>query len=84
MSSYSLELPIELVNEAKKIASDRNVEWEKWLVSAIQERIQSEHSFEIIRSYADRFDAEAVAAVLAKVPDVPPMPGDELYQEDIR
>lgn len=73
MSSYSLELPIELVNEAKKMASDRNIGWEQWLVSAIQERIQSEHSFDIICSYADRFDPEAFDAVMAKVP------GDELW-----
>jgi Putative addiction module component len=32
----------------------------------------------IVRHYAARADYAAFDAVMAKVPDVPPMPGDEL------
>lgn len=55
-----------------------------YCIELLSKLIEVYLSFGIISWYADRFDAEAVAAVLAKVPDVPPMPGDELYPEDMR
>jgi hypothetical protein len=50
----------------------------KWLLAAIQERVEAEQSFQMLRSYRDRLDLEAFDAVMAKVPDVEPIEGDEL------
>jgi hypothetical protein len=86
MSSSSFPLPTPLLDEVKRIASDRKISWEQWLLVAIQERVQAEQSFQVLRSYGDRLDLEAFDAVMAKVPDVEPIPilggvaneGDEL------
>jgi hypothetical protein len=58
--------------------ADRKVSWEQWLLIAIQERVDAEQSFQVLRSYSDRVDLAAFDAVMAKVPDVEPMEGDEL------
>jgi hypothetical protein len=55
------------------LLSDRKVSWEQWLLVAIQERVQAEQSFQVLRSYGDRLDLEAFDAVMAKVPDVEPI-----------
>jgi hypothetical protein len=63
-----------------KIAmADRKVSWEQWLLIAIQERVDAEQSFQVLRSYSDRVDLAAFDAVMAQVPDVEPIEGDELY-----
>jgi hypothetical protein len=44
----------------------------------LSEKAVAEQSFELMQSYAARVDYAAFDAMMAKVPDVPPMPGDEL------
>ncbi len=44
----------------------------------LSEKVDADQSFEVMRAYAARVDYAAFDAVMAKVPDVPPMPGDEL------
>jgi hypothetical protein len=78
MSFSSFPLPTPLLDEVKHIASDRQISWEQWLLSVIQERVEAEQSFQLLRSYSDRLDLEAFDAVMAKVPDVKPIAGDEL------
>jgi hypothetical protein len=50
----------------------------KWLLVAIQSWGEAEPSSQVLRSYSDRLDLEAFDAVMAKVPDVEPIEGDEL------
>jgi hypothetical protein len=78
MSSSSFSLPTQLLDQVKRRASDRQIPWEQWLLLAIQERVEAEQSFQVLRAYADRVDFQAFDAVMAKVPDIEPMPGDEL------
>jgi hypothetical protein len=78
MSFSSFPLPNPLLDEVKRIASDRQISWEQWLLTVIQERVEAEQSFQVLRSYSDRLDLEAFDAVMAKVPDVEPVAGDEL------
>ena len=67
MSSSSFPLLTPLLNEVKRIASDRKISWEQWLLTAIQERVDAEQSFQVLRSYGDRLDLEAFDAVMVKV-----------------
>jgi hypothetical protein len=78
MSSSVFPLPTPLLDQVKRLAADRQIPWEQWLLLAIQERVEAEQSFQVLRGYADRVDLAAFDAVMAKVPDVEPMPGDEL------
>jgi predicted transcriptional regulator len=78
MNAYSLELPNELLDQVQRLASKHQLSLEQWLLLAISEKVNAEQSFEVMQSYAARADYAAFDAVMAKVPDVPPMPGDEL------
>lgn len=40
--------------------------------------MDAEQSFQVLRSYNDRLNLVAFDAVMAKVPDVEPIAGDEL------
>ncbi|MEM6597290.1 MAG: CopG family transcriptional regulator [Cyanobacteria bacterium P01_C01_bin.69] len=78
MSAYSLELSPELTAEAQKLATENQVPLSQWLTSAISAKIEAEKTRRLLESYAKKADYEKFDAVLARVPDVPPMEGDEL------
>lgn len=78
MSAYPLELPAELLEEAQKLATEKKVPLSQWITSAINAEIAAEKARQKIEDYMQNVDYEKFDAILARVPDVPPMEGDEL------
>ncbi len=78
MSAYPLELPAELIEEAQKLASKNQMSLEQWLISAIDAKIAVEKTRQLLQSHAQNADYAKFDALLAKVPDVPPVEGDEI------
>jgi hypothetical protein len=78
MSSYSLQLPNDLMEVVQRLAVEKQLSLQEWLLATIEEKVDNEQSLKMLQSYAARVDEAAFDAVMAKVPDVPPMPGDEL------
>ena len=78
MSSYSLEIQASLIEEAKKIADKKQVSLSQWIVSMIQAEIEAEKARERIERYLKKADYDKFDAIMARVPDVPPMEGDEI------
>ena len=78
MSTYSLDLPPELIEKAEKIANKSQIPLSQWVASAISARIEAEKTKQLFAEYAKEADDAVFDAVLARVPDVPPIEGDEI------
>jgi hypothetical protein len=78
MSTYPLELPIELLEEAQKLATENQIPLAQWLMSAISAKIEAEKARTLLASYAQNADYTQFDAILARVPEGPPIKGDEL------
>lgn len=78
MSTYSLELPSDLLEEAKKLATDSQVPLSQWVISAINAQIEAEKTRRLFEDYAKKADDSIFDAVLARVPDTLPVEGDEI------
>lgn len=78
MSNYSLDLPAELLEKTEKIATENQMPLSQWIASAINARIEAEKTKKLFEEYAKKADDAVFDAVLAHVPDVPPMEGNEI------
>ncbi|KYC38391.1 CopG family transcriptional regulator [Scytonema hofmannii PCC 7110] len=78
MSSYPLQLPEELMQEVRRLAEVNQVTLEQWLLVAIERHVAAEQSLRHLRLAAQAADYDRFDRILARVPDVNPMPGDEL------
>jgi predicted transcriptional regulator len=78
MSSYSLNLSSELLKEVQQLAEENRLSLDQWLLSAIAHKIETERNRKLFESYSEKADRVKFNAILARVPDVPPIPGDEL------
>lgn len=78
MSTYPLELPTELLEEAQKLAAEHRMPLSQWMMSAIRAKIEAEKTRHLLQSYVQNADYAKFDALLARVPDVPPVEGDEL------
>lgn len=78
MSTYPLELPNELLAEAQKLAAENQIPLAQWLMSAINAKIEAEKARTLLASYAQNADYTQFDAILSRVPEVPPIEGDEL------
>lgn len=78
MSSYPLQLPEELMQEVRRLAEVNQVPLEQWLITAIKRHVAAERSLSYLWQAAQAADYDRFDQILARVPDVNPMPGDEL------
>jgi predicted transcriptional regulator len=78
MSSYSLNLSSDLLEEVQQLAEADRLSLDQWLLSAIAQKIEAERTRKLFQSYAEKADVTKFNEILARVPDVPPIPGDEL------
>ncbi|MBD2775371.1 CopG family transcriptional regulator [Iningainema tapete] len=78
MSSYPLQLPEELMQEVRRLAQMNQVPPEQWLIAAIKRHVAAEQSLSHLWLAAKSADYDRFDQILARVPDVNPMPGDEL------
>jgi predicted transcriptional regulator len=78
MSSYSLNLPNELLEEIQQVAQASQLSMDQWVLNAIAQKLESEKTQQLFQRYAQQADFERFDQILARVPDVEPIPGDEL------
>ena len=78
MRLNSMDLPDALFEEARVMAESAQVSLEEWIAAAIVQKLEWEKTRGVFRRYAAKADFARVDALMARVPDVQPLPGDEL------
>ena len=81
MNNYPLRLPEHIMAQAKTLAMDSGTSLNQFLGSIVAERIGELKAMAEIERRIARADIVAVRAILAKVPDRPPLPGDEIIAD---
>ena len=77
--SYPLKLPASLKAAAARLAKEDGVSLNQWITVAIAQKIGAvETSSEFFRRRADRATGKGFMRLLEKVPDLPPVEGDEI------
>ena len=80
MNKFVVELPAELQPEVARHASQKPGGEAAWVADAVREKLEAYKQLDYLESRAARGNREAYQRVLAKVPAVEPMPGDERPQ----
>ena len=78
MSALSLRLPDSIHRHIKEIAKKEGVSINQFISSAVSEKVSALLTEDYLNERAKRADRYALKEVLKKVPDRPPLPGDEL------
>jgi hypothetical protein len=78
VSSYPLQLPEDLLTEVQQLAAANQTPIDQWLLEAIAEKVGAERSVRLMQECAKKADYDRFDQILARVPDVEPIPGDEL------
>jgi hypothetical protein len=86
MRLNSMDLPDALFEEARVMAESAQVSLEEWISGGmadgrsltIAQKVEWEKTRGVFRRYAAKADVARFDALMARVPDVEPMPGDEL------
>ncbi len=78
MSALSLRLPNSLHRHIKEIAQQEGVSINQFISSAVSEKISAIMTEEYLEQRAKRADRKKFKVILDKIPDRPPIPGDEL------
>ena len=71
-------MPDILIEEVKELAAKQNATVDQIVSHALAAQVSAWRTRESIASRAKRVDWQKVDDILARVPDVPPPPGDEL------
>lgn len=77
MSALNLRLPNSVHRHIRKISTQDGVSINQFIVSAVSEKISALTTEELIESRAGRARKGAFRRVLNRVPNRPPMEGDE-------
>lgn len=78
MTNYSLSIPNELLEEIHQLAEENEMSLNQWLLSAITDKINATRTQRLLDHYARQGNEAHFQQILARVPDVPPLPDDEL------
>jgi hypothetical protein len=78
MRLNSMDLPDTLLEEARVMAESAQVSLEEWISGAIAHKVEWEKTQGVFRQYAAKADFARFDEMMARVPDVEPLPGDEL------
>ncbi|MEO1685145.1 MAG: CopG family transcriptional regulator [Cyanobacteria bacterium J06631_12] len=78
MSIYHLDIPPELLAEAEKLATENQMSLSQWVASAISAPIEAEKTKRLLEEYARKADYDKFDDIMARVPDFPPIEGDEI------
>ena len=78
MSTLSLRLPDSLHKRVRDLAQQEGISINQFVSTAVAEKMAALMTVDYLDERAKRGSREKVLAVLAKVPDVAPEPGDEL------
>jgi hypothetical protein len=77
MNGFVVELPPELQAEVARRASQESGGESAWVADAVRERLAACAQLEYLEARAARGSRDAYERVLAKVPAIEPVPGDE-------
>jgi len=78
MSTVSVRLPDSIYKKIKEVAERDGISVDQFLASAAAEKLAAFLSDDYLEQRARQGSREAFERVLAKVPAVPPDPGDEI------
>ena len=78
MSTLSIQLPNSVRECMETLAREDGVPVDSYIVSVLSRRAAVAEADSYVRRRAALGSSEQLAALLAKAPDVAPMPGDEL------
>lgn len=73
--TLELNIPDALVQKAQEMAARQKMSVEQFIATALEEQISAANRPSIAER-ARRVDWDKVDKILARVPDVPPLPGD--------
>ena len=82
MSALHLTVSDDLSDKAKKLAESRGLTIEQFAEAALQAQVAALTSAEYWKARAARGNPDDLIRILDMVPDVPPMPGDEISPEN--
>lgn len=78
MSTLSVRLPDSLHRALGDLSKKDGVSMNQFITTAVAEKVATLKAIDWLEERGKRGNRKAFEAVLAKVPDVPPVPGDEL------
>jgi predicted transcriptional regulator len=81
MSSLSLRLPDSLHAKIRELAASDDVSINQFIATAVAEKAAAMLTLAYLEERAKRGNRAAFDRILARVPDVAPMPGDEIEGE---
>jgi hypothetical protein len=77
--TYPLKLPQSIKRAAERLAKEDGVSLNQWISVAVAQKVGSvETAAEFLRRRAGNARVEDLERFMATVPDVPPLPGDEI------
>ena len=79
--AYPLKMPASLKRAAERLASEDGVSLNQWINIAVAQKVGAVETAEHFRRRYGEPRPDDLRAVLAKRPDVPPGPGDEIPVE---
>jgi hypothetical protein len=82
MSQFPLRVPDHVMEEAREAAQEERVSINQLLLALIADGLGQRCGLRMMRERAARANPGAARAVLDKVPDLPPEPGDEMPDDD--
>lgn len=77
MSMLSLRLPESLHRKVRELAAKESISINQFIATAVAEKMGALLTEEYLETRARRADLAAFDRILARVADVPPIPGDE-------
>ena len=78
MSTLSLRLPESLHRKIRELAERDDISMNQFIATAVAEKAAALLTVEYLEERGGRGNAKLFDRLLARVPDVPPVPGDEL------
>ena len=78
MSALSLRLPDSLHRKIRQLAERDDISINQFIATAVAEKAAALLTVDYLEERARRADPRLFDRVLRRVPDVPPVPGDEL------
>jgi uncharacterized protein (DUF1778 family) len=84
MSNLSLRLPDSLHSKIRELAERDDVSINQFIATAVAEKAAALLTVDYLQERARRADPRLLERLLRRVPDVPPVPGDEMLTSNRR
>jgi HicB-like protein involved in pilus formation len=81
-ATYPLKLPTSIKAAAARLAKEDGVSLNQWIATAVAQKVGAvETAAEFFKRRAAGHSLDALDEILARVPERPPEPGDELPED---